>query len=62
MASESLVGDTARRMFADLCDPQALNQADGNGWVAPAWNALEKAGLLLAWVPEALGGGGAGLA
>jgi acyl-CoA dehydrogenase len=61
MASESLVAETARRMFADLCDPQALNRAADDRWMAPAWSALEEAGLPLAWVPEALGGGGAGL-
>jgi acyl-CoA dehydrogenase len=62
MASESLVAETARRIFGDLCDPQALNRAVDDAWVAPAWSALEEAGLPLAWVPEALGGSGAGLA
>jgi acyl-CoA dehydrogenase len=62
MASESLVAETARRIFGDLCDPQALNRADDDAWMTPAWSALEAAGLPLAWVPEALGGSGAGLA
>jgi alkylation response protein AidB-like acyl-CoA dehydrogenase len=62
MASDSLVAETARRIFADLCDPQALNRAADDAWWAPAWSALQDAGLPLAWVPEALGGGGADLA
>src|SRR5262249_49232719 len=62
MASDSLVAETARRIFGDVCDPQALNRAADDGWMTPAWNSLEEAGLPLAWVPEALGGSGADLA
>jgi alkylation response protein AidB-like acyl-CoA dehydrogenase len=62
MASDSLVAETARRILGDLCDPQTVNRAADDGWMAPAWSALEEAGLPLAWVPEALGGSGAGLA
>jgi acyl-CoA dehydrogenase len=62
MANDSLVAETARRIFADVCDPQAVNRAPDDAWLAPAWHALEQAGLTLAWVPEALGGGGASLA
>jgi acyl-CoA dehydrogenase len=62
MASDSLVAETARRIFSDLCDPQVVNRAADDGWMAPPWSALEEAGLPLAWVPEALGGSGAGLA
>jgi acyl-CoA dehydrogenase len=62
MASESIVAETARRIFSDLTDPQTLNRAADDRWMAPAWSALEDAGLTLAWVPEELGGGGAGLA
>src|SRR5262249_4328230 len=62
MASDSLGAETARRMFSDLCDPQAVNRAADDAWMASAWAALEEAGLPLAWVPDELGGGGAGLA
>jgi acyl-CoA dehydrogenase len=62
MTSDSLVAETARRIFSDLCDPQALNRATDDAWMAPAWSALEEAGLPLAWVPETLGGGGVGVA
>jgi len=61
MESESLVAETARRIFADLAEPQAVNKA-GDGWKAPAWAALEQAGLTLAWVPDSLGGAGADVA
>jgi len=62
MGSESLVVDTATRIFRDLCDPQTINRAADDAWKAPAWTALEEAGLTLAWVPEAHGGAGADLA
>jgi acyl-CoA dehydrogenase len=58
MESEGLIADTTRRILGDLADPQTVNKA-GDGWKAPAWAALEDAGLTLAWVPEALGGAGA---
>ena len=54
--------DTATRIFTDFCDPQTVNRAKDDAWKAPAWAALEEAGLTLAWVPEALGGAGAELA
>lgn len=62
MASDSIVAETARRIFGDVCDPQTVNRATDPGWKAPAWAALEQAGLPLAWVPDDLGGAGAGLA
>jgi alkylation response protein AidB-like acyl-CoA dehydrogenase len=62
MANDSLVAETARRILADVCDPQTVNRATDDAWMAPAWSALEGAGLPLAWVPEALGGSGADLA
>jgi len=60
--SASLVGDAATRILRDVADPQALNRAKDDSWKKPAWAALEDAGLPLAWVPEALGGAGAGVA
>ena len=62
MTNDSLVAETARRIFSGLADPQTVNRAPDDAWMAPAWSALEAAGLPLAWVPEAQGGGGAGLA
>jgi acyl-CoA dehydrogenase len=62
MTNDSIVAETAQRIFSDLCDPRILNRAADDSWIEPAWRTLEEAGLPLAWVPEALGGGGAGLA
>ena len=62
MASDSIVAETATRIFRDLCDPQTLNRAADGSWKAPAWTALEDAGLTLAWVPDDLGGAGAEMA
>lgn len=59
--SASIVADLATRIFADLADPQAINNAADDGWKAPLWRALAEAGLTRAWVPEALGGADAGL-
>jgi acyl-CoA dehydrogenase len=62
MDSTGLIADTASRIFRDHCDPQRLAALGGEAWQAPAWSALEAAGLPLAWVPEDLGGAGASLA
>jgi acyl-CoA dehydrogenase len=60
--TDSIVAETATRIFRDLCDPQEILKATDDTWKVPAWTALEDAGLTLAWVPEALGGAGADLA
>ncbi len=57
-----LLADATSRIFRELADPQALAGARDDAWRAPLWRALEEAGLTRAWVPEALGGAGAGLA
>jgi acyl-CoA dehydrogenase len=57
-----IVAETAARIFADLADPQTVNQAKDGSWKEPLWRALNDAGLPLAWVPESLGGSGASLA
>ena len=62
MASDSIVAETATRIFRDLCDPQTVNRAADKSWAEPAWAALEEAGLTLAWVPAELGGAGADVA
>ena len=59
--SASIVAETAARIFADLADPQTINQAKTADWKVPLWRALEQAGLTLAWVPDDLGGAGASL-
>jgi acyl-CoA dehydrogenase len=53
-----LIAETASRILRDHCDPQTLNSTAGDAWQAPAWLAMEQAGLPLAWVPEGFGGAG----
>ena len=64
MTSESdhIVAAAAARIFADLADPQTVNQAKNGAWREPLWRAIGEAGLPLAWVPEQLGGAGASVA
>ena len=59
---DHIVAEAAARIFADLADPQTINRARNGAWREPLWRALSEAGLPLAWVPENLGGSGAGLA
>ena len=59
---EHIVTDAAARILADLADPQTINKAANGAWKEPLWRALNEAGLPLAWVPQELGGSGAGLA
>jgi len=61
MDSANLVAEAATRILRDVADPQTVNRAANDAWKAPAWAALEEAGLTLAWVPEGLGGAGAEL-
>ncbi len=60
--NENIVAETAARIFADLADPQTVNNAKSEAWKTNLWQALEEAGLTLAWVPDTLGGAGASLA
>ncbi|WP_375413311.1 acyl-CoA dehydrogenase family protein [uncultured Bradyrhizobium sp.] len=62
MESENIVAETAERILADLADAQTINNAKDGRWKTPLWQALTEAGLPLSWVPEELGGSGAGLA
>jgi len=58
---DTAVRDMAARILADLADPQTVNAAANTAWKAPLWQALEQAGLPLAWVSQANGGAGADL-
>jgi len=60
--SENIVAETAEKIFADLADPQTVNNDTTGGWKAPLWQALSEAGLPLSWVPAACAGAGASLA
>jgi acyl-CoA dehydrogenase len=59
---DQIVTEAAARILADLADPQTINKSTNGAWKEPLWHALRDAGLPLAWVPEILGGSGAGLA
>jgi alkylation response protein AidB-like acyl-CoA dehydrogenase len=56
-----MLAEATERIFRDLGEPQSLVHAPRERWQATLWRALEDAGLTRAWVPEALGGAGAGL-
>ncbi|MDD1537209.1 MULTISPECIES: acyl-CoA dehydrogenase family protein [unclassified Bradyrhizobium] len=60
--SDNIVVETAEKIFADLADPQTINNDKKGAWQAPLWHALSEAGLPLSWVPDELGGSGASLA
>jgi acyl-CoA dehydrogenase len=57
--TDSIIVDTATRIFADLCEPKTINAAEEGIWPEALWDALEESGLTLTWVPDTLGGAGA---
>src|SRR5689334_4443140 len=60
--TDSIITDTATRIFADLCEPATINAAEDGAWPEALWDALEESGLPLTWVPDTLGGAGAEMA
>jgi acyl-CoA dehydrogenase len=62
MVTDSIVAETATRVFRDHCDLQAIIAARNDDWKSGAWSQIEDAGLSLAWVPDNLGGAGAEVA
>ncbi len=58
--TDSIIVDTATRIFRDLCEPKTINAAEDGVWPQALWDALEESGLTLTWVPDTLGGAGAG--
>jgi acyl-CoA dehydrogenase len=61
-STDSIIVDTATRIFQDLCEPTTVNDAEKGVWPKALWDALEESGLPLAWVPDDLGGAGAAMA
>src|SRR5260370_41954621 len=61
-STDNIIVDTATRIFQDLCEPATVNDAEKGVWPKALWDALEDSGLLLAWVPDDLGGAGAAMA
>ena len=60
--TDNIIVDTATRIFQDLCEAATINDAEKGVWPKALWDALEESGLPLAWVPDDLGGAGAGMA
>jgi acyl-CoA dehydrogenase len=60
--SDTIIVDTATRIFQDLCEPATVNDAESGVWPKALWDAIEESGLAVAWVPEELGGAGAAMA
>lgn len=59
--NDTIIIDTATRIFRDLGEPQSINLADDETWRDELWTALQESGLSLTWVPDELGGAGAGV-
>jgi len=55
---DSLVLESAGRMFGDLCTDMVLAEADAGAWPERLWAAIEEFGLAAAMVPEEHGGFG----
>ena len=62
MQPDPLIVDTTARMLAELCGPEVVAAAEDGIWPAALWDTLEESALTRAWIPEALGGPGTGLA
>ena len=57
----TLITDTARRIFTDLCDKHLVDATEEGTWPEELWRTLEETGLTMAAVPEDQGGGGGSL-
>ena len=57
MNEAQMVADATARLIADHLDEAAIRRGH-DLWLADAWAAVEDMGLLLALVPEAMGGFG----
>jgi len=56
--ADTLLTESARRVFADSCSFDAVEHAEASGWAAAVWDALADTGLAWVGVPEAAGGSG----
>jgi len=59
---DSIITDTATKIFQDLCEADTVNKAEKGEWPTALWDALEESGLPLTWVSDEFGGAGAELA
>jgi acyl-CoA dehydrogenase len=60
--ADTIIVDTATKIFQDLCEADTVNQAEKGEWPKALWDALEESFLPLTWVPDDLGGAGAEMA
>src|SRR5579862_3136168 len=60
--ADSIITDTATKIFQDLCEADTVNKAEKGEWPTALWDALEESGMPLMWVPDEFGGAGAELA
>jgi acyl-CoA dehydrogenase len=60
--ADSIITDTATKIFQDLCEADTVNKAEKGEWPKALWDALAESYLPLAWVPDDLGGAGAEIA
>jgi len=60
--ADSIITDTATKIFQDLCEADTVNKAEKGEWPTALWNALEESGMPLMWVADEFGGSGAELA
>src|SRR5271154_5278533 len=56
---DSIITDTATKIFQDLCEADTVNKAEKGEWPTALWDALEESGLPLTWVSDEFGGAGA---
>lgn len=56
--SDTILLETAERLFGDIITPQVLAAAERGDYPAAAWDALAEAGLHLGLLPEEAGGFG----
>jgi acyl-CoA dehydrogenase len=59
--ADSIITDTATKIFQDLCEADTVNKAEKGEWPKALWDALEESGMPLMWVPDEFGGAGAEL-
>src|SRR5258708_2308250 len=59
---DSIIVDTATKIFQDLCEADTVNKAEKGEWPNALWDTLAESYLPLAWVPDDLGGAGAEIA
>lgn len=56
---DSLIEDTANRLFTDYCTFEAISASERGEWQSSLWRAIQEAGLSTIDTPENLNGAGA---